>query len=649
MLATQDSSIIIVNENQIEDQLLGESIQVQISKIAVAPNGRFLACYRKDGVLTVMSSTFTTKVVDFDTKSATKPLDIAWCGEDSVLLLWQNTGIFMVGPYGDWLNFAYDDGVHLVAEPDCCRIFTSNTCEMLQRVPASTESIRRIGSTDPAALLYDAMEAFDDGDPKSDENIRSIASSNQLVDAVQSCINAASTEFDIPKQQSFMKAASYGKAFCNDFDPSEFVDVAKKLRVLNSVRNSEIGMPLTLHQYNRLTPEVLVNRLTLRHHHFLALKICELLKLKYDRILVHWACEKIKKLSVNANSILVSDESIRDTIRKKLEPYGRISYLEIAESAYKIGRKRLATMILDMEQQPADQVPLLLDMHEEELALQKAINSEDIDLIYSTLIRLERTKQDLETFHKLIHSHSEAANLLKIYYRNKVTYVDRVTLHNLLIYGKNFLEAGMACVFQAYIPIPQTSLYSNSSLNGSNILNKIQLLKEASSLFGQGSKMLTNNSNNSYGLLSNDLIFYKALTEDQVELMEIQRSLELKCDRKLIDLSLSDTIYQLTLFSLDEIPVASASASNSSSNTLSSDAFAAMTSAMSLTSSSTTNSKWEIEINKIVKKFKVSDKMLWHIKIQCYCKTNRWDLLWKLANERKSPVGYEIFATNCIK
>ena len=34
------------------------------------------------------------------------------------------------------------------------------------------EDIKRIGSTDPAALLYDAMGAFEEGDPKSDENIR---------------------------------------------------------------------------------------------------------------------------------------------------------------------------------------------------------------------------------------------------------------------------------------------------------------------------------------------------------------------------------------------------------------------------------------------------------------------------------------------
>lgn len=89
-----------------------------------------------------------------------------------------------VGPFGDWLNFPYDVAVHLVSEPDCCRIITCNGCEVLQRVPPSTVAIRSVGSTEPAALMVDAMEAFEEGDPKSDENIRSIAASNQLVEAV---------------------------------------------------------------------------------------------------------------------------------------------------------------------------------------------------------------------------------------------------------------------------------------------------------------------------------------------------------------------------------------------------------------------------------------------------------------------------------
>ena len=46
-----------------------------------------------------------------------------------------------VGPYGDWLNFPYDVPVHLVAEPDCCRIITCNGCEILQVRVSETYSL----------------------------------------------------------------------------------------------------------------------------------------------------------------------------------------------------------------------------------------------------------------------------------------------------------------------------------------------------------------------------------------------------------------------------------------------------------------------------------------------------------------------------
>lgn len=73
------------------------------------------------------------------------------------------------------------------------------------------------------------------------------------------------------QQQSLMKAASYGKAFCGEGSSSamsvglslvsvtnDFVATAKKLRILNDVRHPSVGLLLTVQQYNRLTPEVLV-------------------------------------------------------------------------------------------------------------------------------------------------------------------------------------------------------------------------------------------------------------------------------------------------------------------------------------------------------------------------------------------------------
>jgi hypothetical protein len=610
LLATSDHSVLVIHENgndtELEDQMLQTQLSAPITKISIAPDGKFLACYKKDGVLTVMGSAFNRKIIDFDTRSASRPIAIQWCGKDSVILQWRNTGLVMVGPYGDWINFPYDtQGIHIVPELDCCRIVTTNTCEILQMVPPQTVQAMEIGSTDPAALILDAMEAFEDGDPKSDENIRMIAATNQLNDAVVNCIHAAAAEFFPEQQQRLLKAASYGKAFCPDLDPSEFVETAKKLRVLNDVRRADIGLPLTIQQYNRLTPEVLVGRLTSRNFHFLALKICELLKLKNERILIHWACEKVRRMA----SQNISDEEINKTIKSQLSPYGRISYLAVAEAAYTIGRRHLATIILDREQQPDDQIPLLLKMNEEELALQKAINSEDTDLTYYTIIALETrarlsvmnsggNKTYLENFYRIIHNYPEAINLLKIYYRQKVTMNDRSILNNLLLYSKNFLEAGNAAVFQAFKQFSQ--------------LEKLKIMKEALALYNSNPKS------------NNEITFLKTSVEEEIDLIEIQKNLELRFQQGKNDSS-NMTFDDMTIHEI-------------------------LSSLVDLGQQDTHELKFvENEVAKIMKKFKISDKMIYYIKINSYSKHRDWNSLAKLANEKKSPIGYRPFAVACLK
>lgn len=417
LLGTVDGSIIVVDEREAQDQLLQELLGSTVTKIAVAPNGRFLACYRQDGWMTVTSASFDKRILDFDTQSMARPLQIEWCGEDSVALLWKNTGIVIVGPRGDWINFSYEDTIQIVSEHDCCRIVSSSKSEIIQRVPSSTESIKRIGSTEPAALLYDAMEAFREGDPRSDEIIRSIIRDRQLEQAVISCVDAAAAEFDVEKQQSFLRAASYGKSFASNMDPTYFVDTARKLRVLNNIRNADIGIPLTMQELTKMGCEALIGRLTIQNHHLLALSICDLLKLRKDRVLVHWACEKVKRLATTTSS----DEEIRLAIDRRLSGRGAVSHVEIADSAFLMGRRRLATMILDMEQNAAEQIPFLLKMKEDELALQKATNSSNADLIFDTLIRLQKTR-DQDSFFRNIHSYPDAINLLKKYYKVQFTF-----------------------------------------------------------------------------------------------------------------------------------------------------------------------------------------------------------------------------------
>ncbi|CAI9265040.1 unnamed protein product [Lactuca saligna] len=78
---------------------------------------------------------------------------------DSVLLYWDDM-LLMVGPYGDLVRYLYDEPIILILECDGARILTKLNMEFLQRVPSSTESIFKIGSTEPTYLLYDALDHF---------------------------------------------------------------------------------------------------------------------------------------------------------------------------------------------------------------------------------------------------------------------------------------------------------------------------------------------------------------------------------------------------------------------------------------------------------------------------------------------------------
>lgn len=68
LLGTSNSSICVVHEDGVEtvveDQMLQQVLGAPVTKIAVSPDGSQLACYKKDGVLSVISSSFTQRVSD---------------------------------------------------------------------------------------------------------------------------------------------------------------------------------------------------------------------------------------------------------------------------------------------------------------------------------------------------------------------------------------------------------------------------------------------------------------------------------------------------------------------------------------------------------------------------------------------------------
>ncbi|KAI8911364.1 Vps16, N-terminal region-domain-containing protein [Powellomyces hirtus] len=397
-----DASVMVVDAVTKQDQAL---TQGPFTRMSVSPNGKFLALFTADGRLWVLSTDFQNKLAEFSTSSDSPPIQMTWCGIDSVVLHWPDT-VLMVGPFGDWIKYSFDGTVHLVSELDGVRIISTDKCEFLQRVPSATEAIFKIGSTSPGAVLYDAFEHFEKKSPRADENIRNIRA--ELADAVDTCLEGAANELNPGRQRTLLKAAAFGKCFLSSYNANRFVSMCQTLRILNAVRHFEIGIPLTYNQYERLTPQVLSDRLVNRHHHLLALRLCEYLNLPRDRVWIHWACAKIKT-SVD------DEETLCRLIVDKLggREFG-VSFTEVAKTAHESGQTKLATKLLDYEPQAANQVPLLMSMEEDELALNKAIESGDTDLVHLVILHMKRKLSPAEFF-RIISSKPLASSLLESY------------------------------------------------------------------------------------------------------------------------------------------------------------------------------------------------------------------------------------------
>ena len=291
-----------------------------------------------------------------------------------------------------------------MTEYDGARLITNDFCEFLERVPSdSLQVFGHASESSPASILLDAVGQLEIESPKADDYIQLIR--GNLTEAVDTCVNAAGREFDVKWQKRLLKAASFGKSVLDIYNSDDFVDMCETLRVLNAVRDYEIGMPLTFEQYHRLTPERLIQRLLSRHDYLLALKIAGYLKLPSDRIYVHWASAKVR---IGGED----DDTICRLVVQRLSGKPGISFEEIARAAYHEGRIRLATELLNHEPRGGRQVPLLLDMEEDELALDKAIESGDTDLTLSVLLKLKK-KLPLAAFFRVINARPTATAMVE--------------------------------------------------------------------------------------------------------------------------------------------------------------------------------------------------------------------------------------------
>uniref|UniRef100_A0A8C9XZZ6 Vacuolar protein sorting-associated protein 16 homolog n=1 Tax=Sander lucioperca TaxID=283035 RepID=A0A8C9XZZ6_SANLU len=334
---------------------------------------------------------------------------------------------------------------------------------------------------------------------KADEYLREIKEQSMLGEAVRQCVEAAGHEYDSNTQKSLLRAASFGKCFLTDFSPEAFVSTCRELRVLNAVRERGVGLPLTHTQ------------LVYRQFYPLAIEVCRYLKIPdyqgVSRVLKHWASCKVQQKDL-------SDEAIARAVCVKVGDSPGVSYSHIAAKAYECGRPELAIKLLDFEARSGEQVPLLLKMKRSQLALSKAVESGDTDLVY-TVVTYLKSEMNRGDFFMTLRNQPVALSL----YRQFCKLQEQETLKDLYNQDDDHQELA--------------NYYVTASYREKRLESRLSLLQTAV---------------DEYNKAKNE--FSAKATEEEMRLLRFQRKLDDEKGAGLLGLSLQATMEALLALGL---------------------------------------------------------------------------------------------------
>ncbi|NXK73564.1 VPS16 protein, partial [Amazona guildingii] len=201
------------------------------------------------------------KLCEFHCSIRSPPKQMVWCmrprsRQRAVVVAWERQ-LLVAGSSSECIQYPLRRGDGAVAKGHQ----TGGPWGPLCPVPAeASQEIFRIASMAPGALLLEAQKEYEKESQKADEYLREIKDQKLLPEAVSQCIEAAGHEHEPDTQKALLRAASFGKCFLDKFPPESFVRMCQDLRVLNAIRDYQIGIPLTFTQYKRLTIEVLLDR-----------------------------------------------------------------------------------------------------------------------------------------------------------------------------------------------------------------------------------------------------------------------------------------------------------------------------------------------------------------------------------------------------
>ncbi|SCW03546.1 LAFE_0G12860g1_1 [Lachancea fermentati] len=496
-----------IAEGSLKEALPGERWHIVI----VSPRG-FVCLYNsKTNALRIYKNPERTLL---ETSLDKFPNDIEWCGDDTVACSFEGEEIKLYGPNLSYVAFWYpDDIMTLKTEIDGLKLISKEKIYFISKVQECTANTFLIGSTESSAILLDSMNLLSTQAPRAVENLKII----NLDQAVSECLSAALEEFEPLWQKKLLSAASFGKSSLvgQSFDANYFVRNCDMLRVLNTLK--ELGIFLTARQFEHMTLDGIITRLIMSHDFYECIKICLYLKQqeKIPRVFKTWANTKIMM------SPEIEDEELFQSIKNLAAKQSmNLPMARIGETAFFEGRFNLARKLILLEPLPEIELPLLLELDDNELALKEGKRWGISRITLSILLELQR-KLTVAQFSKILILIMQENELFSYYARD-----DERFLYDYYRQTDNFLDLARLTWKQ-----------------GRRSKIEEQYIPQVEELY---SKVLNN------ALIKDD----KELLTRQSELYKFQESLASQHQKDFLHLNMDETIAQMVALKLDKPLVA---------------------------------------------------------------------------------------------
>jgi hypothetical protein len=131
-------------------------------------------------------------------------------------------------------------------EIDGIRMITNTTSSLIRLVPASIQSVYKLGSVSPPAMLLAALDALEAKEPDADTMLRAI---DEMYVAITGALSASRCELDTIKRARLLRAASLGASIFNTslLLEAQGVDGSHQKQSSSSVAVANKSIPLPLY------------------------------------------------------------------------------------------------------------------------------------------------------------------------------------------------------------------------------------------------------------------------------------------------------------------------------------------------------------------------------------------------------------------